>query len=132
MCSTLDSGGHVMPVVGIISGHAVDQRRVLVLVDLTVGEELPDRRRNRPRRNGGPSVVSHDDPFPLGQQSVCPDDLVDAVLGQRQHQVHDRERKQHIGIDEDAVHSHVQYGKSADSIASATRRRPARRRSRRA
>src|SRR5215475_13196429 len=68
--------------------------------DLGVGEEFPYRGGDSSRGGHRPPARAHDDPFPLIQQRVGPESAVDAVLGEREYEVHDGEREEHVRVDE--------------------------------
>jgi hypothetical protein len=91
-------------IVGVIAGQMHNQVSVCGLGHLAVGKVLADSGRDRRSGAGGPALLAYDHPFPFGQQRLCPQHFVHTVLSQGEHHVHDREREQHVGVDEDPRH----------------------------
>lgn len=83
-----DGGGHVGVIVTVLAGHLLDEVLVLVPLDLAVCEEPSDRVRDLGCGLRRALVLPDDHPLPLVEQVVGPDDVVVAVLAQRQAEIH--------------------------------------------
>lgn len=94
----------MLVIVGVHARHRADQVLVVGAFDLVGGEELPHGSGDARRGVGGALLFAHDDVLPFVEQGVGPQHRVDAVLAERQEQVHDRERKQDVGVRKDRSH----------------------------
>ena len=111
--------GHVRVVVRVFAGHLGDEVRVVLSRYPTVGEELTDGRCYGRRSFRAPMMLADDDAFPFIKQFVGPEDLMDAVLGEREQQVHRRERKEDAGVDKDTPHRSVRKARVGERFADA-------------
>jgi hypothetical protein len=58
-----------------------------------------------PYSSAGVSVVLPDyDALPLIEEGVAPHHVVDPILGKREDEIHDREREEHVSVDEHSGH----------------------------
>jgi hypothetical protein len=61
---------------------------------------LPDRGGDGCGSVGGAAALPDYHALPLIEEVISPHDVVDPVLGQREHEIHDREREQDVRVDE--------------------------------
>ena len=54
--------------------------------------------------SGGAVTLPDYDTFPLIEEVVAPHHVVDPILGKGEHEIHDRERKQDVRVDEYSGH----------------------------
>jgi len=69
-----------------------------------IREEFSDSGGNCSRRVRRAPFTLNDDAPPLIEQRVCPYHLVDPIFSESKHEIHDREGKQDVGIDEYPAH----------------------------
>jgi hypothetical protein len=95
---------HVVSIIRVLARHLSDEVLVIDQFDLGVGEKLTDDCGDTGSGGGRALAFSHDDSFPFVEQRVAPDYGVDLVLAQCEQEIHDGEREEHIGVDEDSLH----------------------------
>jgi hypothetical protein len=100
-CPSSHSGCGVVSVIRVVPGHLVDEVGIGRFRDLTVREESAYGPGDGCGRLGRASLFPNDDSLPLRKEPFGPHDLVDRILRESQHQIHDREREQDIGVHKD-------------------------------
>jgi hypothetical protein len=73
-----------------------DQVSVALGGNPAIGRGLPDRGGDRCGGVGGAAALPDYHALPLIEEAVAPHDVVGPVLGQREHEIHDREREQDV------------------------------------
>jgi hypothetical protein len=87
-------------VIGVGPVNLGDQVSVALGGNPAICKELPDGCGNRCGSVGGAVVLPDYHALPLIEEVIAPHDVVDPVLGQRQHEIHDREREQDVRVNE--------------------------------
>ena len=87
-------------VIGVGPVNLGDQPSVALGGNPAIRKELPDRGGNRRGSVGGAAALPDYHALPLIEEVIAPHDVVDSVLGQREHEIHDREREQDVRVDE--------------------------------
>ena len=96
--------GHMRVVIGVRPINFGDQRPVALDENTDIRKELPNGYDDGCSSIGGAAALPDYHAFPLIEEVVAPHDVVDPVLGQREHEIHDREREQDVRVDEHLGH----------------------------
>ena len=87
-------------VVGVGPVNLGDRTLVALVGNTGIRKELPDRGGDGCGSVGGAAALPHYHALPLIEEVIAPRNVVDPVLGQREHEIHDRERKQDVRVNE--------------------------------
>ena len=87
-------------VIGVGPVDLGDQPPIALDGNTGIRKELPNRGGNRRGSIGGAAVLLDYHALPLIEEVIAPHNVVDPVLGQREHEIHYRERKQDVRVNE--------------------------------
>jgi hypothetical protein len=87
-------------VVGVGPVNLGDKPTVAFDGNTGIRKELPDGGGNPCGSVGGAAALPDYHAFPLIEEVVALHDVVDPVLGQREHEIHDREREPDVRVNE--------------------------------
>jgi hypothetical protein len=93
-------GGHVRVVIWVGPVNLGDQPPIALDGNTGIRKELPDCGGDGCSSVGGAAALPDYHAHPLVEEVIAPHNVVDPVLGQREHEIHDREREQDVRVNE--------------------------------